>query len=127
MDFSTCLDPFIDQCNATAVRNPLYAGHSWTCIDNPDCPSSLRCFRELSCHFSAVRTIVHTLYDLEAMADGIGQLEMALCRQGISEIITATEKVKSLFYKNNSSSDSSEENIIRAASVTIKEDELLQT
>ena len=87
----------IDQCNATAVQNPLYAGHSWTCIDTPDCPSSLRCFRELSCHFSAACTIVHTLYDLKAMANGIRQLETALCRRGVSEIMAATEKVKSLF------------------------------
>ena len=118
----------VDECGNNPVNSNIFAGHSQICIDNQNCSSSLRCLRELSCHFSAVRSMVRKIYNLKAMAQGIKKLETALNHQEICDIIKALKILKHLLHRESVLAQNSEELNRQASSINpvINEEELLR-
>jgi len=67
----------IDICHNKARQTTLQ-GHSKTCIENRDCPSTLRTLRELSVHYSSIRDIVQDIYPIKKYTSAITLLDRAM-------------------------------------------------
>ena len=80
----------IDECNNPA-RMPTLMGHSSTCIENPECKSSLRCLRELSTHYSGMRGIVKDIYPIKSQCDSVNRMDSALASGNIADIERLTK------------------------------------
>src|ERR1043165_6537679 len=115
----------IDCCqNKSCDKSRL--GHSITCIDNPDCPSILRCLRELGSHYSGVRSFMQHVYICKALVDTINKFDMTLATCNLKQIEIATDDLKKLTHKETSTVASSEKSIYEVRPI-IDEELLLKT
>jgi ATP-dependent DNA helicase PIF1 len=88
----------IDICHSSSGHLSML-GHPVTCIEHIDCPSSLRMLRELSCHYSGVRKLLHDVYHHKAHAQAIRTLDMALLSGDKTRIELAVTTIKQLLKK----------------------------
>lgn len=99
----------IDKC-FNICRNVNKTGHSVTCIENPDCPSSLRCLRELSPHYSSLRYLVQDVYRVKKYSDAVDCLDLVLSTGDVSDIENTVNLIKrKVQSKNQEESDIQEE------------------
>jgi len=92
----------IDVCN-NKVRQSTLMGHSLTCIENNDCPSTLRTLRELSVHYnSSIRNIVRDIYPIKSHKSAINLLDKAMQSGNEEQLDSVIQMLKNLLQKQSS-------------------------